>query len=329
MAYYRKVDGGWRVEIARRGQRRSATFAAKAAAVQWATAEEAAILAALRGLYPRRTLGDALRRYESEVSSRKSNPRREGLRLRAFERDYQDIAGKQMTDVSTADLSRWRDDRLSKVSAAAFLRDANILRHVFSVARKEWKWCGESPFVGLAQPRDNPARTRRVLPTEIRRICRWLGHRCGKSPATKQAQVALAFLIALRTAMRAGEILQLSRATIDFDGAVARIPKNKSRYLTGESRQVPLSKRALRLCRLVPASGFTINSASLDALFRKARDSLCIADLHFHDSRAEALTRMARRVDVLTLARISGHKDLRVLMDSYYRETSSQIAKRL
>jgi integrase len=74
---------------------------------------------------------------------------------------------------------------------------------------------------------------------------------------------------------------------------------------------------------------FTVSSASLDALFRKARDRLLLEDLHFHDSRAEALTRLARKVDVMTLARISGHKDLRTLMETYYRESASDIAARL
>jgi hypothetical protein len=49
----------------------------------------------------------------------------------------------------------------------------------------------------------------------------------------------------------------------------------------------------------------------------------------FHDSRGEALTRLARKVDVLTLSRISGIKDLKLLQEHYYRETSEQIAARL
>jgi integrase len=45
--------------------------------------------------------------------------------------------------------------------------------------------------------------------------------------------------------------------------------------------------------------------------------------------RAEALTRLARKVDVLTLAKISGHKDLRILQNAYYREAAAEIAARL
>jgi integrase len=73
---------------------------------------------------------------------------------------------------------------------------------------------------------------------------------------------------------------------------------------------------------------WTINSASLDALFRKARDSCLLSHIHFHDSRAEALTLLSRRMDVLTLSKISGHRDLRQLLE-YYRESAEQIAARI
>ena len=46
-------------------------------------------------------------------------------------------------------------------------------------------------------------------------------------------------------------------------------------------------------------------------------------------TRATALTLLARRVDVMTLARISGHKDLKTLLRVYYRETAEQISERL
>ena len=42
------------------------------------------------------------------------------------------------------------------------------------------------------------------------------------------------------------------------------------------------------------------------------------ADLHFHDSRREALSRLAKKVDVMTLAKISGHRDIKILLNTYY-----------
>lgn len=49
-------------------------------------------------------------------------------------------------------------------------------------------------------------------------------------------------------------------------------------------------------------------------------------DLHFHDSRADALTRLSRRMDVLRLSKISGHKDLNQLLEAYYRESAADVA---
>ena len=51
--------------------------------------------------------------------------------------------------------------------------------------------------------------------------------------------------------------------------------------------------------------------------------------LTFHDSRATALTLLSRKVDVMTLARISRHNDLTLLQRVYYRESAEEIAARL
>ncbi|WP_050764622.1 tyrosine-type recombinase/integrase [Marinomonas sp. MED121] len=56
------------------------------------------------------------------------------------------------------------------------------------------------------------------------------------------------------------------------------------------------------------------------------RNKCLLDDLHFHDSRREALTRLATKVDVLNLAKISGHKDLRILQRVYYAPDMADVA---
>ena len=192
-----------------------------------------------------------------------------------------------------------------------------------------------NPFEGFRLPTDAPPRDRRVSPKEVKLICRWLGYRSGAVPVSLSQEAALAFLVAIRSAMRAGEILSLGKNTLDMHRRVARVP-HKTQHLTGRPREIPLTRHALRLLRPVAdrEKCFTISSASLDTLFRKARDRLAvaypsIADLHFHDSRAEALTLLSRKVDVMTLAKISGHADLKILQHVYYRESAEDIAARL
>jgi integrase len=99
----------------------------------------------------------------------------------------------------------------------------------------------------------------------------------------------------------------------------------------GTRRDVPLSKRALELLALLPAAEagrpiFAMSAASLDALFRKARERAGIDGATFHDTRHLAITRLAKKFpNVLDLARMTGHKDLRKLQ-IYYNETAEAMA---
>ena len=54
-----------------------------------------------------------------------------------------------------------------------------------------------------------------------------------------------------------------------------------------------------------------------------------ISDLTFHDSRHDAITRLAQKLSVLQLARMVGHRDIRSLMTYYYNETAESMAKLL
>jgi integrase len=330
MAHIKRTESGWRVQIERQGVRKSQTFPNKATATAWAAQEEAAILAGKWGQFPARTVSDAFTRYEREVSANKRGSREEGLRFEAIRRDFPELCAKILSAVKTPDLVEWRDARLKVVTKGTVQRDINLLRNVWSVASREWHWCGESPWTALKMPGDNPARSQRIPWQDIRRLVRWLGYRTGKRPTTKYQEVAWAFLIALRTAMRAGEIMGLTRQAIDLEAGVVRLGAHKTLETSG-TRYVPLTRHGKRLLGLLCASEplWTIRAASLDTLFRKARDACLLGDIHFHDSRAEALTLLSRKMDVMTLARISGHRDLRTLMSSYYRESASQIAARL
>lgn len=330
MAYLRKRGTRWTAEVERDGQRKAATFNTKAEASAWAAGEEAAILAGKRGAFPKRTLRQAIERYLEEVTPRKATARTETLRLQALMREHPTLADRLMTELRPEHLAAWRDHRLQTVTPGTVQREINSLSHLFTTARAEWRWMAESPLVGMRQPGDNRPRDRRVAPLEVLRVCRRLGYRRGV-PQSVSAQVALMFLISLRTGMRAGELHQLGDSTVDLERRVARV-HHKTEHLTGRLREVPLTRAAVRLMRPLAGSGaqwFSVTQQSRDALFRKACAHCLIPDLHFHDARAEALTRLSRKVDVMTLARISGHKDLRVLLAAYYRESAADIAARL
>lgn len=327
MASVGRHGRGYRAQVFVGGRRASRVFRTQREANAWAAQMEEQLAAAPAD---RHTLRDLVEDYVDKVMSKKRGNVHEERQARAFLRDFAWLADKRLADLDTPDFVRWRDERLQTVSDATVLRNLNWLRHAFRVAREEWKWMTGNPLQGLRIPKNPAPRTRRVSPAEVRALCRVLDYRPGRAPETKSQEVALAFLVGLRSGMRAGEILSLGSANLDLRRRVASVA-HKTQHLTGKPRDVPLTRHAVRLLQPVAhlERCFTISSAVLDTLFRKARDRLLIEDLHFHDSRAEALTRLSRKVDVMTLAKISGHKDLRILSQVYYRETAEQIAARL
>ena len=333
MAYFRRLKTGWRVEVERQGVRKSKMFPTKAEAQSWAAAEETAILSEARAQYPSKTLADAIDRYLKEVSSSKRGANAERLRFEALVRDFPALAGTVLHQIKPADIAAWRDARRAKVSDSSVVREAAAFRNLFNVAANEWGWCGESPWKLVKLPAKGHARTRRTKVQELKRLVRHMGYVTGKAPTTPQMEVAWAWLVAHHTALRAGEVRSLSRSTVDLRKRVITLHTHKTLEREGV-RFVPFTRRAARLLKVLDAAAkeagrdayFTISAQSLDVLFRKVRDRLLIENLHFHDSRADALTRLSKRMDAMRLAKISGHRDLNQLLDAYYRETAADIA---
>ncbi|OZA00547.1 MAG: hypothetical protein B7X99_03705 [Rhizobiales bacterium 17-65-6] len=148
------------------------------------------------------------------------------------------------------------------------------------------------------------------------------------TPVTKTARVGFAYVFAIETAMRAGEIVNLKWKDITGNTAALHMTKN------GHGRVVPLTKEAVRLVSLLPRGGaedsvFQIESAQLDFMFRRATAKALIEDLHFHDSRREALTRLAKKLSPMELAKVSGHRDLRILLNVYYAPDMEAMAARI
>lgn len=328
MAHIYKLDSGrWRAQIALRGRRKSLSFATKTAASAWAAREEAAILDGTASLWPLKTLADAIDRYEREVTPGKGAQKYERVVFGIVRRDHADLCGKVLHQITPDDLAAWRDARAAAVSGSTVVRESHLLRNVWTVAARQWRWTPEpSPWRHLTLPAANPPRERINGWREIRVMLRRLNYFTGRAPASKMEEVAYAWLIALRTAMRAGEVLSITPQTADLGARVVTLHRHKTAHITGRARRVPITRQAARLIHLCPQ--FTVSSASLDALFRKARVMCGLEGFTFHDSRATALTLLSRRVDILTLSKISGHRNIKQLQ-VYYRESEAQIAARL
>jgi integrase len=261
------------------------------------------------------TFGEAVEKYRTEVSPDKSAVW-EGRRLNAFLAHFG--ADTRLGDITKASIGQWRNKRLKTVSGSTVVREAGLLRNLFNKAVDEWEWIEANPFKGVELPPENPARHQRWGWQNIRRILR---HCQYGGPKTQE--VGKAFHIALRTGMRLSEAVS-APDYLDAPRAVVNLPRSK----TSKGREpVPLTPQGLRL--LVNQEPFTINPNEASTMFSALRKEVLIKGLTFRDARATALTLLARRVDVMTLARISRHRDLNMLLNTYYRESAEEVAARL
>lgn len=324
MATFSKRAGKWRVQVRRRGVTRSATFYTKGEAREWATQIEREIDTGQLGSRATVTLGEAFERYADEVSPQKRGSRWEKVRLAKMGRDA--LADVRFRDLTPEHIEKWRDRRSQEVSAGSVNREMNLLKSVLRQSREVWGWIDDAPEKKVRRLPSPPARDRRISDDEVQRIC-WALEFDGERVETRSQEVAVAFLLALETGMRLGEIVGIRRQ--DLKGRSVHLARTKN----ASPRSVPLPRRAIELLDLLPGQPgtdwiFRVTSETASSLFRRGRLRAGIHDLTFHDSRHEACTRLARKLDILDLARMIGHTDIRSLR-TYYNPTAEEIADRL
>lgn len=327
MAYFRKRGKSWTVEFYRDGKREISTFRTKAEASLWVAQREADLVGSR---LPDHTLGDALERYGAEIAPSLGGAKWARDKIRNLAADP--IAKIPLAKLTRQHFAQWRDARLAgprlrgegTIAPSTVNRELNLLRAVLSECLGDWGWLRDNPMAGLKRPANPKARTRRISQDEIDSVCAGLGY-VGGVPVTQSQRVACMFLFAIETALRGGEIVRLQWRHV---GPLAvHLPKTKN----GDARDVALSVRARELLALLPRSGasvFDVTDAMRGALFCKGVRRAGLVDLHFHDSRAEAIWRLSKKLDVLELARMIGHRNIASLMH-YYHVTADELAAKL
>jgi integrase len=331
MASIIQRGNSWRAMIRIRGQALSRTFDTEALARRWVEREEARIksgatAAQIVGTPSSLTVAALFERYAREVSPEKRGSRWEIIRLRALAQDAA-FAGEAAA-LDGAAMAEWRDGRLRSVSAATVNRELNLISAVLTRSIKEWRLpLAANPVHNIQRPKQPAERVRRVSDEERAAIVKELGWSGTTPPVDTREWIAWGFCLALETMMRQGEILALRWRHVHPRHCHLPMTKN------GHPRDVPLSSAARALFALVTPGipeqrVVPVTVGTFGAYFRDAVRGADIEDLHFHDTRREALTRTARKLTEIELARASGHSSTRALM-RYYRPAVEDLADKL
>ena len=136
-------------------------------------------------------------------------------------------------------------------------------------------------------------------------------------------------LFQLMTGARRSETLGLTWGHIDFVRGTAFIPLSKN----GRPRNLSLRRDALHLLEALPRDTDRVFAVGVDYLvgaWNKACEMAGIENLHIHDLRHEAISRVAEtgNFTIPDLQQFSGHQDVRMLM-RYAHLCASRLAKKL
>lgn len=328
MATIRKRGSSYRVEISKNGIRKSATFKTKSEANAWAVDEERKILDLKKGISPNILFRDVIVRYQNEVSVKKKGARNEIIRLNRFMKYA--IVDLYIQDLRKEHFEEWIQLRLGEVSSASVRRELVTISSILTMATTRWGYISKHPMSGIEKPKNSIQRTERYSAEDIEKILAVANYSESEKIVTCKQRVAIAMLFAIETAMRAGEITEIKWSDVFIEKRIVHLPLTKNGY----ARDVPLSKYALHLIERMREieNGeyvFQITAGVLSSVFRTLKKEAGLEHLHFHDTRREALTRLSKKVDVMTLAKISGHRDLRILQNNYYAPNMSEVANLL
>ncbi len=294
---------------------------------------------------------EALERYLSEISAHKRGGYNEYSLARVWFRSP--LSQRQIGSIFNTDLIRLRDDWLSRLKPATVVRRLALLSHMYTVARKDWGMpMLANPVQLVRRPVVENSRTRRLyehiklrgIPDDVcpRTELEWLIR------STRSKELPTVMLLAAETGMRRSEIAGIRRENLDLVHGTIFLSMTKN----GDSRYVPLTPFAKDILRrfVVNKSGkgriFSITPEATTRAFIRARqkarrdyEALChrfgrkpreeyFNDIRFHDLRHESTSRLASVFEMHELAKVTGHKDTRMLL-RYYHPHGRELALKL
>ena len=171
------------------------------------------------------TLGQLVERYRDTVSVKKRGTDVERIVLGAFLRHR--ICRKRLSEIGSEDFAAYRDERLRAIKPSTLKRELSPLHNLFVLAREEWGLpLRENPLDKVRLPSIANNRERRLKDGELESLV--LAARSCRSRS-----IAAIILLAVESAMRRGEILNLRWENIQTAERAVHPPhKERTRSIT-------------------------------------------------------------------------------------------------
>ncbi|HEY5103128.1 MAG TPA: site-specific integrase [Steroidobacteraceae bacterium] len=325
MATFTMRNGRYRAVVRKSGHRHCETFGSKAAAKAWADKIEAQIdeLRASGVMQPRGiTLADLIDRYTLELYPLKPWGRSKSADLARLKKELGHLPAGALTSYHFTEHFRKRHQE--GAGAVVISSQLGYLVGVLRTARTLWSLdvalsaavdartaLQKIRLVGKSQQRE-----RRVSDAEFRQLVAYFNNRPSAVPMPEILKFCLA------TGMRISEVCRLEWADLDMKAKTVLVRNRKHpQDRIGNDQTVPLlaatghdafkiAKRQKRKSSRI----FPYSSRTVGTYFTRAVTALGLGDLHLHDLRHEAISRLfAAGYRIEQVALVSGHRDWAML----------------
>lgn len=325
MATFTWRNGRCRAAVRKGGHRHCRTFGTKAAAKAWADTIERQVdelrasgIMQARGL----TLGDLIERYILELYPLKPWGRSKTADLARLKKDLGHLPAAALTGHHFTD--HFLKRHAEGAGAVVISSQLGYLIGVLRVARTLWHIdvalqavidartaLQKIRLVGKSQQR-----ARRVSDAELKQLVAYFKKRPSAVPMADILQFCLA------SSMRISEVCRLEWADLDAKTKTIVIRDRKHpQERSGNHQTVPLLDAtgydAYKIAKRQKLQGpriFPFSSQTVGTYFTRAVAKLELDDLHLHDLRHEAVTRLfAAGYRLEQVALVSGHRDWAML----------------
>ena len=288
MATILKKFGKWQVSIRRSFHKPLyKTFIIKQDAQRWGRETERLIeIGQYQDLSEanKTTLKQLLERYEREVSPKKRTKADHQYIKNIMKHDF---VNKVLAHISSSDIASFRDERLKTISGSSVNRELSIISDCIKKATTEWScFINENPVKAGLRCEENPRRVRRLEPGEYEKLM--------TSCKSNRAFWGPIIDFAIHTAMRRGELLEITWDMVNLDKKYITLPEEitKSKRI----RNVPLQPRSLEILRSIPRSlngkVFPIGVKNFERSWTAICRRSAVKGLRFNDLKREAISRL-------------------------------------
>lgn len=282
------------------------------------------------------TVGDILRTYRDEgLKGKDSNAKKDKNRINAILQD--DIAAEPVLRLRTTTLARYRDELISRAlekngKPPARTTLGNKMQLISRALNHVRETVDGIPVIEMPTlPSASAGRERRVSDDELAKML--------EVGQTLDPILPLIIRLAISTALRKARVLEFQRSYVKKIGRGAeaiRFPKSGDRAkkvgtipVTGEIRAIITAAAEARNSESLTEPLFAVDEYRFDYLWRTMLAEAEIEDLHFHDLRHEATSRLFEAgLTTAEVMSITGHTT-KEMVDRYSHYSAALVLKKL